>query len=176
MRLGAGVGGWECLWGRVRAGVLGRGEGVTPPPPLQAMPWPGEVSLAGSHCTSQSTCLSLVTGRWQIRGPLTILYFGRVLGRGRFADAGGEVWEGGPGPPAIFGGFFGGHPPALDLSCTAPALRSSTRGRLRPGPAGVCPAAEGLGKSRFPGQRAGLWGGYGSTNVNECQTRRYDPS
>ena len=33
--VGAGVGVWECLWGRVRAGVLG-GRGV--PPPLQAIP------------------------------------------------------------------------------------------------------------------------------------------
>ena len=32
MRLGAGVGVWECLWGRVRA--VGRGEGGTPPPAL----------------------------------------------------------------------------------------------------------------------------------------------
>ena len=30
MRLGAGVGVWGCLWGRVRAGVLGGG-GTTPP-------------------------------------------------------------------------------------------------------------------------------------------------
>ena len=37
--VGAGVGVWEYLWGGVRAGVLGRGEGVTPPPPFQAMPW-----------------------------------------------------------------------------------------------------------------------------------------
>ena len=32
--VGAGVGVWECLWGRVRAGVLG-GRGVPPPPPLK---------------------------------------------------------------------------------------------------------------------------------------------
>ena len=36
MRLGAGFGVWECLWGRVSA--VGRGEGGTPPP-LQAIPW-----------------------------------------------------------------------------------------------------------------------------------------
>ena len=29
--VGADVGVWECLWGRVRAGVLG-GRGVPPPP------------------------------------------------------------------------------------------------------------------------------------------------
>ena len=38
--VGAGVGVWEWLWGRVRAGVLG-GRGVPPPPPLQAIPWGG---------------------------------------------------------------------------------------------------------------------------------------
>ena len=38
MRLGAGVGGWECLWGRVRAGVLGGGGGLPPPPPVEAIP------------------------------------------------------------------------------------------------------------------------------------------
>ena len=32
MRLGADVGVWECLWGRVSA--VGRGEGGNPPPPL----------------------------------------------------------------------------------------------------------------------------------------------
>ena len=37
--VGAGVGGWECLWGRVRAGVLG-GEGGTPPP-VEAIPGGG---------------------------------------------------------------------------------------------------------------------------------------
>ena len=33
--VGAGVGVWECLWGRVRAGVLG-GRG-SPPPPVEAL-------------------------------------------------------------------------------------------------------------------------------------------
>ena len=32
LAVGAGVGVWECLWGR----VWGRGRGVTPP---QAIPW-----------------------------------------------------------------------------------------------------------------------------------------
>ena len=34
----AGAGVWECLWGRVRAGVLGGGVGESPPTP-QAIPW-----------------------------------------------------------------------------------------------------------------------------------------
>ena len=42
LAVGAGVGGWECLWGRVRAGVLG-GRGV-PPPPFKQFPAPTECS------------------------------------------------------------------------------------------------------------------------------------
>ena len=34
--VGAGPGGWEVLWGRVRAGL---GGGYNPPPPLQANCW-----------------------------------------------------------------------------------------------------------------------------------------
>ena len=33
--VGAGVGAWECLWGRVKARVLG---GAPPPPPPPAVP------------------------------------------------------------------------------------------------------------------------------------------
>ena len=42
--VGAGVGVWECLWGRVSA--VGRGEGVTPPP-FQAIPCPPPIHPAG---------------------------------------------------------------------------------------------------------------------------------
>ena len=43
--VGAGVGVWECLWGRVRAGVLG-GRG-SPPPPFKRFPGGGG---AGTGC------------------------------------------------------------------------------------------------------------------------------
>ena len=36
--VGPDVGVWECLQGRVKAGVL-KGKGFIPPPTLQAIPW-----------------------------------------------------------------------------------------------------------------------------------------
>ena len=57
MRLGAGVGVWECLWGRVSA--VGRGEGGSPPP-LQAIPCIGGTGHsalvpAAAHQTTSAT-------------------------------------------------------------------------------------------------------------------------
>ena len=45
--VGAGVGVQGCLWGRVRAGVLGGGGGT--PPPLQAIPWGGGMAKLGAE-------------------------------------------------------------------------------------------------------------------------------
>ena len=55
LAVGAGVGVWECLWGRVRAAVLG-GRG---PPSLQATPWACHKDHTLSSCTHQCRGLEL---------------------------------------------------------------------------------------------------------------------
>ena len=40
--VGAGVGVWECLWGRLKAGVFG-GRGYPPSPPFKLFPGWGEL-------------------------------------------------------------------------------------------------------------------------------------
>ena len=51
-RLGAGVGVWECLWGRVRAGLLGGGRGTPPPPSSDSLGRGG-----GAVCVCVCVCV-----------------------------------------------------------------------------------------------------------------------
>ena len=68
--VGAGVGVWECVWGRVKAGVLG-GEGVPPPPlkrfpattPLPGWSWSSEPD-SGLKCISHWSRGNIGTHPW----------------------------------------------------------------------------------------------------------------
>ena len=62
--VGAGVGVWECLWGRVRAGVLGEG-GTPPPPSSNSSPSPLTSNASPGPCSALLIHTGHACRRWR---------------------------------------------------------------------------------------------------------------
>ena len=89
MRLGVGVGVWECLWGRVSA--VGRGEGGSPPPSSDSLGGGGGVDgwmvrdfggqLPGTWAKSSrlSLCEGLLAPVWEGRQGVEAAFGGTTV-------------------------------------------------------------------------------------------------
>ena len=86
--VGAGVGVWECVWGRVRAGVL---KGGYPPPSFKRFPGGGVGAAGGAP-------LDVVSLKYEGKSPRPVArgVFGQTMGRhlkGNWRRLVGDGWQ-----------------------------------------------------------------------------------
>ena len=186
MRLGAGVGVWGCLWGVVRAGVLG-GRGVPPPPLFKRFP------AAGPLAAPQAALRAVRHAR---AGHREVLRDARLQRRVPRPAPPAPRGRGGAPPlpgadaarPQAAGAVDAGAPTAAGPRAAAPG-RGTRRGRRAPATprlqcvgqpdyphaAGSRPAVPDTAADKGPVLRRGTGSGGQTGAEQQCERRRPDP-